>query len=48
MENKKNYQKTVEEIYKEFNTSINGITEEEAIKRLQEYGENKLTEKNKK
>ena len=47
MENKKNYQKTVEEIYKEFNTSINGITEEEAIKRLQEYGENKLTEKKK-
>lgn len=44
----KYYNKKVEELYKELNTNINGLTEEEAKKRLQEYGENKLTERKKK
>ena len=38
------YKKKIEELYKELNTSKTGLTEEEAQKRLQEYGENKLTE----
>ena len=42
------YNKKVEELYKELNTSINGLTEEEASKRLEEYGENKLAERKKK
>lgn len=42
------YNKKVEEIYKELNTSINGLTEEEASKRLEKYGENKLAERKKK
>lgn len=42
------YKKTVEEIYAMFNTSEKGLAEEEATKRLEEYGENKLTEKKKK
>ena len=37
-----NYKKSVEEIYRELNTSINGLTQEEAIIRLDKYGENKL------
>ena len=44
----KYYNKKVEELYKELNTNINGLSEEEAKKRLQEYGENKLTERKKK
>lgn len=42
------YNKKVEELYKELNTNINGLTEEEASKRLEEYGENKLAERKKK
>ena len=34
MEEKNNYNKTVEELYKEFDTTINGLTSEEAEKRL--------------
>ena len=36
------YNKKVEELYKELNTSIDGLTEEEAHIRLEKYGENKL------
>ena len=43
-----NYKKSVEEIYRELNTSINGLTQEEAIIRLDKYGENKLKEGKKK
>ena len=42
------YNKKVEQLYKELNTSINGLTEEEASKRLEKYGENKLAERKKK
>lgn len=42
------YNKKVEELYKELNTSISGLTEEEANKRLEKYGENKLVERKKK
>ena len=42
------YNKKVEQLYKELNTSINGLTEEEANKRLEKYGENKLAERKKK
>ena len=42
------YNKKVEQLYKELNTSINGLTEEEASKRLEKYGENKLVERKKK
>ena len=42
------YNKKVEQLYKELNTSISGLTEEEANKRLEEYGENKLAERKKK
>ena len=48
MEEKNNYNKTVEELYKELNTSIEGLTKEEAEKRLEKYGENKLKEAEKK
>ena len=43
-----NYKKSVEEIYRELNTSINGLSQEEAIIRLDKYGENKLKEGKKK
>ena len=42
------YNKKVEQLYKELNTSINGLSTEEASKRLEEYGENKLAERKKK
>lgn len=42
------YNKKVEQLYKELNTSISGLTEEEASKRLEKYGENKLAERKKK
>ena len=42
------YNETVEEIYKRLDTNINGLTEEEAQKRLAKDGENKLTERKKK
>lgn len=47
-EENKYYNKKLEELYKELNTSINGLTEEEAHIRLEKYGENKLTERKKK
>ena len=42
------YQKTIEEIYQTLNTSENGITKAEALKREKTYGQNVLTDKNKK
>ena len=49
MKNNKNiYNETVEELYKRYNTSIDGLSEEEALKRLEAYGENKLQETKKK
>ena len=48
MKEKNNYNKTPEELYKELNTSINGLNNEEAEKRLAKDGENKLQEAAKK
>lgn len=45
---KQNYNKSIEELYKELDTNIKGLSEEEAQIRLQKYGENKLTERKKK
>ena len=42
------YNKKIDELYKEFSSSINGLSEEEANKRLEKYGENKLLERKKK
>lgn len=42
------HQKRVEDVLEELNTSLKGITSEEAEKRLLEYGSNELTEKAKK
>lgn len=42
------YNETIEEIYKRLETSENGLTDEEAKKRLEIYGENKLEERKKK
>ncbi len=42
------YNETVEELYERLNTNRNGLTEEEAEKRLLKDGENKLTEAKKK
>ena len=41
----KMYNKKIEEVFEEFNTSDKGLTETEVSKRLKKYGENKLTEK---
>ncbi len=41
------YNEKVEELYKRLETSEKGLTEEEAKKRLERDGENKLTEKKK-
>lgn len=41
------YNKTIEEIEKELNTGIDGITEEEAKKRIELYGKNELPKKKK-
>ncbi|MDP3918336.1 MAG: HAD-IC family P-type ATPase, partial [Nanoarchaeota archaeon] len=41
------YQKSVNEIYKEYNTSINGLHEKEAKARLKKYGPNKITSEKK-
>lgn len=43
-EEKQIYNKSIEELYKELGTSIEGLNEEEALKRLQVNGENKLDE----
>lgn len=49
MEEKKElYNKSIEELYKELNTSISGLSETEAEVRLEKYGENKLKEPKKK
>ena len=49
MEDKKElYNKSIEELYKELNTSISGLSETEAEVRLEKYGENKLKEPKKK
>ena len=42
------YNKKIKDIYKELDTDINGLTEEEVKKRLDRDGENKLTERKKK
>jgi len=42
------YNEKILELYKKFNTNIDGISEEEAKRRLEEYGENKLRERKKK
>ena len=42
------HQKTVEDVIEELNTSLKGISSEEAQKRLLEYGPNELKEKKKK
>lgn len=42
------YNETIDELYKRLDTSINGLSKEEAEKRLQTYGENKLQEAKKK
>ncbi len=39
------HQKTVEDVIEELNTSLKGISSEEAQKRLLEYGPNELKEK---
>ncbi len=47
-DNKEVYNKSIEDIYKELDTNINGLTEEEANDRLLRDGENKLIERKKK
>ena len=42
------YNETVEELYKRLETKESGLTEEEVKKRLEKYGENKLTEQKRK
>ena len=42
------YKKSVDELYKEFSTSKDGLTNEEASNRLLKYGKNQLKEKKKK
>lgn len=42
------YKKDKDEILKEYKTSLNGLTENEAKRRLELYGKNTLVEKNKK
>lgn len=42
------YNETVNELYKRLESSERGLTEEEAKKRLEKYGENKLAEQKKK
>ena len=46
---KKNiYNETIEDLYKRFKTDKDGLSEEEAKKRLEQNGENKLAEQKKK
>ena len=40
------YNETVDELYKKYNTNINGLSEEEAQKRLEQNGENGCRSKN--
>src|SRR3990167_10807290 len=44
-QNKNIYNLTPAEVLKKFNTSFQGISEEEAIKRLKEFGRNKIDKK---
>ena len=44
----KAYQKTIEEIYEELNTSSKGLSNKEANERRRKYGLNTLIDKNKK
>ena len=39
------YNETLDELYKKFDTSVDGLTSQEALKRLELNGENKLAEK---
>lgn len=48
MGDKNFYNKKIDELYKEFSSGIDGLSEEEASKRLEKYGENKLLERKKK
>ncbi len=41
------YSKTIKETLKELNTSINGLSEIEAQKRLKKFGPNKIVEEKK-
>ena len=41
------YQKTIKEIYRELNTSENGLTNDSIKKRIKKYGQNILIDKNK-
>ena len=43
--NMKNYNKEIIDILKELNTSLNGITFEEATNRLEKFGYNELNQK---
>ena len=42
------HQKTVDDVFETLNSSLGGLSSEEATKRLQEFGPNELTEKKKK
>lgn len=42
------HSKTKEEVLRQFNTTEEGLTDEEAQKRLKEYGYNELTQKKQK
>lgn len=42
------YNETIEELFAKFNTSSDGLSEKEAAKRIEQYGQNKLTEEKKK
>ena len=47
MKDKNLYNETLDNLYKKYETSINGLTEEEAKARLEKYGVNKLEERQK-
>ena len=49
MENKKNfYNESISELYERLDTNIHGLSLEEAKKRLEKYGENKLADQKRK
>ena len=48
MKEKSVYNESIDEIFNKLNTKADGITEEEALSRLNMYGENKLKERKKK
>ena len=47
MKDKNLYNESIEKLLKKYETSINGLTEEEYKKRLEKYGINKLEERKK-